>query len=135
MVQGELLENLQANVLQISSQYDVTVIEILRLNQYNGRYVIILFATVSSIFCIAGPDDIQVQMKKYKDSNEKIKETMMPRGVLSFIRVCYSKISDRPTMILWTNGNNFHLIRIPDHEEKITDNFTSRNTILKFAKK
>lgn len=60
---------------------------------------------------------------------------MMPRGVLSFIRVCYSKISKRPISILWTNGNKFLLFRIPDHDEKITDNFLIRNETLKFAKK
>lgn len=122
-------------MIQLSTPYDVTAIEILRLNQYNGRYVVVLLATVTSIFCITGPDDLEVLLKKFKDSNEKIKETMMPRGVLSFIRVCHSKISDRPTSILWTNGNNFHLFKIPDHDEKLSDNFLNSNNILRFAKK
>lgn len=113
----------------------MSAIEILRLNQQNGKYVIVLLATVTSIFCVTGPDDLEVLLKKFKDSSEKIKETMMPRGVMSFIRVCYSKISGRPTTILWTNGNNFHFFKIPDHEEKITDNFLNKNDILKFAKK
>lgn len=59
----------------------------------------------------------------------------MPRGTTSIIRVCYSKINFRPTNVLWTNGNNFLLFKIPDQDEKINDNFLSRNEIIKFAKK
>jgi hypothetical protein len=51
----------------------------------------------------------------------------MPRGTNSIIKVCYSKINNRPINILWTNGNNFLLFRIPDQDEKISDNFLSRN--------
>ena len=45
-------------MLQLSTPYDISAIEILRLNQNNGRYVIVLLATVTSIFCITGPDDL-----------------------------------------------------------------------------
>ena len=59
----------------------------------------------------------------------------MPRGYQSLLHTCYSKISDRPSSLLWTNGVNFILFRIPDQHEKVTDNFLSKNEIIKFAKK
>lgn len=51
----------------------------------------------------------------------------MPRGTNSIIRICHSKINNRPTKILWTNGNSFLLFKIPDENERITDNLLSKN--------
>ncbi len=73
-------------------------------------------STVSSIYCMTGPDDINLLFKKFKDNNQKVKESGMPRGTNSIIKVCYSKINNRPINILWTNGNNFLLFRIPDQD-------------------
>lgn len=84
-------------------------------------------STVSSIYCITGPDDVNVLLKKFKDSNQKVKESGMPRGTNSIIRICHSKINNRPTKILWTNGNSFLLFKIPDENERITDNLLSKN--------
>jgi hypothetical protein len=73
-------------------------------------------ATVSSIYYIIGAD-INVGFAKYRDNPElKIKETTLPRGTNSIIRICYSKISNRPTNILWTNGNCFMIFTVPDYD-------------------
>jgi len=84
-------------------------------------------STVSSIYCVTGPDDINLLFKKFKEPSERVKDYAVPRGTNSSIRVCYSKISNRATNILWTNGNNLLLFRVPDQDEKVTDNFLSRN--------
>ena len=71
-------------------------------------------STVASIFCITGADDIEVLLKKFRDPNEKVREAPMPRGYQTLLHTCYSRISDRPSSLLWTNGVNFILFRIPD---------------------
>lgn len=92
-------------------------------------------STVSSIYCITGPDDINLLLKKFKEPGQRVKDYAVPRGTNSIIKVCYSKISNRATTIFWTNGNNLLLFRVPDQDEKVSDNFLSRNESLKFAKK
>ena len=59
----------------------------------------------------------------------------MPRGYQCLIHTCYSKLSRRPTSILWTNGTNLIHFRVPDQDETIQDSFLTKNEIFKFAKK
>lgn len=66
-MQGELIETVDACVLQVQSQFDILAIEILRLTQTYGRYVIILLSTISTIYCITGPDDVNLLFKKFKE--------------------------------------------------------------------
>lgn len=64
-----------------------------------------------------------------------MKDYSLPRGTNSIIKVCYSKINNRATHILWSNGNNLLLFKVPDQDERVSDNFLSRNESIKFAKK
>lgn len=71
----------------------------------------------------------------YKNQTDKIREIPMPRGYQCLIHTCYSKLSRRPTSILWTNGTNLIHFRVPDQDETIQDSFLTKNEIFKFAKK
>ncbi len=69
MQNGDIVES---NVLQfqIYVNSDILSIEILRLTQSDHKnYVIALFSTMASIFCITGPDDLEVLLNGYKGQN------------------------------------------------------------------
>lgn len=60
--------------MQIPVTYDIAAIEILRLTQSNGKnYVIIIFSTLSSIYCITGLDDLELLLMNYKNQTDKIR--------------------------------------------------------------
>jgi len=59
----------------------------------------------------------------------------MPKGYQILSHVCYSKLLKRPTSILWTNGNALISIKIPEADEVLNDNFITRNSLLRFAKR
>jgi hypothetical protein len=60
--------------MQIPVTYDIAAIEILRLTQSNNKnYVILIFSTLSSIFCITGLDDLELLLVNYKNQTDKIK--------------------------------------------------------------
>lgn len=124
---GEVLEQ---NVLQfqIYVNHDISAIEILRLTQSNGKhFVIAIFLTLSSLYCVTGPDDLELILVSYKNQSEKVKEMPMPKGYMCMMHTSYSKILKRATSIIWTNGNSILNIKIPDQDELINDSFLSRN--------
>lgn len=52
--------------------------------------------------------------RNYENQTDKIKEVPMPKGHQSLINTCHSKLSKRPTSILWTNGISLMRFKIPD---------------------
>ncbi len=60
--------------MQIPVTYDIAAIETLRLAQSNGKnYVILIFSTLSSIYCITGLDDLELLLINYKNQTDKIR--------------------------------------------------------------
>jgi hypothetical protein len=120
---------------QLYLNHEVSCVDVLRLTQSNGKsYAVVVLSTVSSLLCLTGGDDLEPLLLSYKNQ-EKIKEVAMPKGYQILSHVCYSKLLKRPTSILWTNGNALISIRIPDADEVVNDNFITRNSLLKFAKR
>ncbi len=76
--------------------------------------MIVFIATIGSIVCLTGPDDLEPLINTYKNPSEKIKELPLPKGYQCLTHVCYSKIMKRPTSIIWTNGSTLILFKLPE---------------------
>lgn len=123
---------------QLYLTHEVSICEILRFTQKNGnRYVIIFIATIGSIVCLTGPDDLEPLINTYKNPSEKIKEIPLPKGYQCLTHVCYSNIMKRPTAIIWTNGSTLLSFRLPEAHEQINNFFLENSRAVekyKFAK-
>lgn len=116
-IREEVIETVNASVVQVPTTSDIQNIEIYRLQQnpnVGGRQLIVIFATNNSLFCMTGPDDLGLLFKRFEDKNERLKEVPMPRGYSSMGHTCYSKYTKRPSTYLWTNGNTLLAFRIPE---------------------
>ena len=59
---------------QLYLTHEISFCEILRFTQKNGnRYMILLIATVGSIVCMSGPDDLEPLINAYKNQAEKVR--------------------------------------------------------------
>jgi hypothetical protein len=67
---GELIEKLETTGVQINSQYEVLSIEVVKLNQHNGKNCMILMSTVATLYYMYGLGDINMVFGKYKESPE-----------------------------------------------------------------
>lgn len=99
--------------------------------------MIIFIATIGSIVCLTGPDDLEPLINAYKNPAEKLKEISLQKGYQCLTHICYSKLMKRPTSVLWTNGNNLLCFKLPEAHEQINNSFldSSRSRErFKFAK-
>lgn len=84
-------------------------------------------SSVSTLYCITGLDDINALFRKFKDPNEKMfKKQYEAKGSYPSIKVCYSKIDNRASFVMWTNGNVVNVAKIPSMSFKINDNFLDK---------
>lgn len=51
----------------------------------------------------------------------------MPKGYQCLIHTCYSKLTKRPSSILWTNGVSLIHFKVPEKDETINDTFLGRS--------
>lgn len=83
----------------------------------------IIIATVGSLVCMTGPDDLEPLLNAYKNPSEKIKEIPLPKGYQCLLHVCHSKIMKRPTSVLWTNGSTLLLFKLPEPSDLVNSLF------------
>jgi thioredoxin-related protein len=71
-VKDELIESQSNSVIQVPTTSDIQNIEVYRLQQnpnVGGKYMIVIFATNSSLFCMTGPDDLGILFRRFEDKN------------------------------------------------------------------
>jgi hypothetical protein len=71
-IREEIIETINPSVVQLPTTSDIQNIEIYRLQQnpnVGGKYLITIFATNNSLFCMTGPDDIGLLFKRFEDRN------------------------------------------------------------------